>query len=319
MFQQACSSDSDTIAAWRDKWIANIVSNKKKYGSFADHSVGKLYGLSKGLPFIIAGSGPSLKLNIQELKNRPSFMPLVSCLHNFHAMEDNDARVDYYVTLDAGEITVGEVSEGGSRTAEEYWDLTKDRKLIAYIGTHPALLEKWQGEVYFYNTPVPEIKFREDVDAIEYFHQWFSTGGSVLGACMYFGRCYLGCPTTLFVGADFSFSNRDKVKFHYWDSKYDAAIGEVIKAVDLFGNTVKTWPSYYNFKNWFDYVTNVMPGIWINCTEGGIFGAYREGNIQSLIQLDLVKAYEIFNLHDKIEYQAKNPSQPGAGSDILII
>lgn len=319
MYSSASSSDGATITAWRDKWLANISANKIKYGNFAEHAVGKLHSSAEGLPAIIAGSGPSLKLNIGQLKNRPKCMKLVSCLHNFHAMEDNEARVDYYVSLDAGDITVGEVSEGGTKTADEYWDLSRDRTLVCYIGTHPELLEKWQGKVLFFNAPVPDEKFMKDVHAIEPFYQWVSTGGNVLGASMYFAKAYLGCPTCVFVGADFSFSNRDKVKFHYWDSKYDSVIGNTINAVDIFGNTVKTWPSYFSFKTWFDYVVNVMPGIWINSTEGGIFGSYREGNIQALIFLDLDKTFQIFGIHDNIRYQAENPSILSDKSNVLLI
>lgn len=319
MMAQACASDGATIAAWRELWLANIRANKEKFGSFADHAVGKLHGSAEGLPVIVAGSGPSLKLNIEHLKDRPKFMKLVSCLHNFHAMEDAGANVDYYVSLDAQELTVEEVSEGGTRSADEYWELTKDKTLVCVICTHPKLLEKWQGKVLFFNVPVPEKAYMDEVFAIERFMQWFSTGGCVLGAATYFAKAYLGCPTCLFVGADFSFSNRDKVKFHYWDSKYDKSIGETLKAVDVYGNTVRTWGSYYNFKQWFDYLSNVVPGIWINCTEGGIFGAYREGNIQSILYLDLLDAYKMFKIHDNIEYQAKNPSVEGPGSNVILI
>jgi len=319
LFQQACCSDEATVKAWAKEWIANIKANKKKYSSFADHSAGMLHGSAEGLPCIIAGSGPSLKLNIGMLKHRPKYMKLLSCLHNFHAMEDNDANVDYYFSLDAGYITVGEVSEGGKRTEEEYWELTKDKTLICVICTHPKLLEKWRGRVLFFNVPVPDKAYMAEVMAIEAFHQWFSTGGNVLGAATYFAKGFLGCPTCIFVGADFSFSNRDKVKFHYWDSKYDENIGETLRTVDVYGNSVKTWASYYSFKKWFDYLTNVMPGIWINATEGGIFGAYREGNIQSILYLDLENVYKMFKIHDNIEYQAKNPSVEAPGSHIILI
>jgi hypothetical protein len=319
MFNQACSSDGATIQAWREQWLANIRANKIKYGSFADHAAGSLHGSAEGLPCIIAGSGPSLKLNIEQLKNRPKFMKLLSCLHNFHAMEDNDCNVDYYFSLDAGEITVGEVSEGGKRTEEEYWELTTDKTLICVICTHPKLLEKWRGKVLFFNVPVPNKGYMDEVMAIEPFHQWFSTGGNVLGAATYFAKGYLGCPACIFVGTDFAFSNRDQIKFHYWDSKYDASIGETIRAVDIYGNSIKTWGSYYNFKQWFDYLTNVMPGIWINSTEGGIFGAYREGNIQSILYLDLQDAYRMFTIHDNIKYQAENPSVEGPGSHVILI
>ena len=88
---------------------------------------------------MLAGSGPSLVYNGEKLKNRGD-MPLISCLHNFHFFEDRDIKVDFYVTLDAGPITITEVSEGGKHDADWYWERTKDCTLVAFIGTHPDLI-----------------------------------------------------------------------------------------------------------------------------------------------------------------------------------
>lgn len=318
MYGAACSSDQTTIQAWRSKWIGNITQNSKKFGPFASKGIGQLFNQWIGGTAIVAGSGPSLALNIGKLKDRPKHLKLISCLHNFHAMEDNGAEVDYYVSLDAGPITVHEVSEGGSKTPEEYWELSAKRKLIAFIGTDPQLLDNWRGEIYFYNAPVPDDSYMAEVAAIDPFHQYVSNGGNVLGACMYIAKGWLGAVTTVFVGADFAFSNREKVKFHYWESQYDASIGQTIRTVDIFGNSVRTWPSYYNFKQWFDYVSQVCPGIYINATEGGTFGAYREGNIMSVVQMDLDKVFEMHSLSDKLRYRVDEPTAPIAGRDVIL-
>lgn len=318
MYGSACSSDGATISAWKPKWIGNITQNTKNFGSFAAMGIGQLFQSWLGKPVIIAGSGPSLVHNIGKLKNRPKCLGLVSCLHNFHAMEDNDAEVDYYVTLDAGPITVHEVSEGGSKTPDEYWTLTAKRKLIAFIGSDPELLTKWRGEIYFFNAPVPDESYMKEIAAINPMHQYISNGGNVLGACLYFAKGWLGAVTTIFIGADFSFSNREKIKFHYWDSQYDASIGETIRVVDIYGNSIRTWGSYYNFKLWFDYVTMVCPGHYINATEGGCFGAYREGNIMSVLQMELDRVFEMFSISGKLHYRAENPTEAASNKDVIL-
>lgn len=318
MYGAACSSDGQTVQAWRGKWIANITQNLKNHGPFASKGIGNLFQQWLGASCIVAGSGPSLALNIGKLKNRPKHMKLISCLHNFHAMEDNGAEVDYYVSLDAGPITIHEVSEGGARTPDEYWELTASRTLIAFIGSDPELLTRWRGKIFFFNAPVPDEGYMAEVAAIDPFHQYVSNGGNVLGASLYIAKGWLGAVTTIFVGADFAFSNRDKVKFHYWDSQYDASIGHTIRVVDIFGNTVKTWPSYHNFKLWFDYVSQVCPGIYINATEGGTFGSYREGNIMSVIQMDLDKVFEMHGISDKLRYRVDEPTAPIAGRDVIL-
>jgi hypothetical protein len=318
MYGSACSADATTVATWRVKWLSNITSNFKKYGPFASKGVGLLHQKWIGQTAIIAGSGPSLGLNIGKLKDRPKHIKLISCLHNFHAMEDNSAEVDYYVTLDAGPITVHEVSEGGTRTPEEYWEMTEGRTLIAFIGTDPQLLEKWRGEIYFYNAPVPDEGYMAELAAICPFHQYVSNGGNVLGASMYIAKAWMGVVSLVFVGADFAFSNRENIKFHYWKSQYDGEIGQTIRTVDIFGNSCKTWNSYYNFKLWFDYVSQVCPGIYINSTEGGTFGAYREGNIMSVLQMSLDRVFNMHQMSDKLRYRVDEPETALVGKDVIL-
>lgn len=306
--KDACSADDVTIKHWRETWIRNIKSNFKDFGPFSEKSVGKLFGSSKGAPCIIAGAGPSLKRNAHLLKSRPKEMILVSCLHNFHFMEDLEADVDYYVTLDAGPVTIDEVTEGGTKTEEEYWALTEKRTLIAYIGTDPRLLSKWQGEILFYNAPVPDKAYLEEISGLtEPFHIYVESGGSVLGTCLFFAKGILGSQVSIFIGADFSFSNGEKKQFHSWDSKYDANIGQCVGAVDVFGNRCITWPSYYNFKQWGDVVAQRVPGIYINATEGGILGAYRDGNLINIKQMFLEEVFETFGLHSHKENQCMHP------------
>lgn len=318
MYAVACRIDNATMDVWGEKWIANISANKQRFGCFAEMGIGQEWGKWAGKPVIIAGSGPSLRKNVEFLKDRPSSVGLVSCLHNFHYMEDNEANPEYYVSLDAGPITIDEVSEGGKRSADEYWQITKHRTLIAYIGSDPHLLDKWQGKILFFNAPIPSEIIKTRIDSIEIFHQWISNGGNVLGACLYFAKGYLGSPIVMFVGADFSFSNEHAIKFHPWDSKYDASMGDYLRAVDIYGNSVKTWASYWGFKQWFDFVAYTCPGIFVNCTEGGIFGAYREGNIAKVLQMDLVDAYKMFNVHDNIKFQAEYPSAQEQGNRVIL-
>lgn len=305
LYQQACSNDEGTIAKWREPWLKNIKANKEKFGSFAESSVGQLFGQFLHRPVIIAGSGPSLKFNVAKLKDRGS-IPLVSCLHNFHFMEDHDARPEYYVSLDAGEVTVDEVTEGGNPD-RDYWELTKDRTLLAFIGSHPRLLEKWQGRVLFFNAPVPDPSYQAEVKEIEDFNLWVSNGGNVFGSCLYISKVVLGAGTIIFVGADFSFGY-DK-RFHSWGSKYDAKMGHVMPLTDVFGNKVATWPSYANFKAWFDYVTLNVPGHYINCSEGGCLGSYPEGNLFSIQQMDLEKCFEMYTQNEHIKAQCENPAE----------
>lgn len=308
LFQAAASNDDVTIAHWRDIWIRNVRENKKRFGSFAEHSVGKLHGFMKNAPCIIAGSGPSLKVNAGQFKSRGR-IGLLSCLHNFHFLEDLDASVDFYVSLDAGPIVIDEVFEGGKHGEDYYWAKTKDKKLIAFIGTDPKLFEKWQGEVYLYAASVPDDVYQKTVHEIEPFDINISNGGNVLGACLYIAKAIMGANPIIFTGADFAFGY-DK-KFHSWDSKYDANMGYALKKTDVFGNKIYTWLSYYNFKCWFDSRCLDVPGIWINATEGGLLGAYDQGNLRCIKQMKLADVFEMYNMseHPAILKQVQSPHE----------
>lgn len=304
LFNEACQSDEITINSWRKTWEANVRQNHEKHGPFESKSLGQLFGYAHMKPVIIAGAGPSLKANAHELKNRQD-ITLVSCLHNFHFLEDIGAPADFYVSLDAGEVVIEEVYEGGSKSPEEYWALTKERTLLCYIGTSPRLLEKWQGKVLFFNCPVPDDAYMKFVDDVELFNVYVSNGGNVLGACLYIARAFMGASAIAFMGADFCFSY-DK-KFHAWDSKYDHKLGHVMRVRDVFGIPVYTWKSYHNFKGWFEWVTMTVPGVYYNCSEGGTFGAYDNGNLRSVIQMPIAQFIRQTTMYSEIEVQAKNP------------
>ena len=297
----ACSSDDVTINSWRDTWKRNVRANHTTHGPFCENSIGTIFGRQSKRPIIIAGSGPSLKDNATELKQKGDTC-LISCLHNFHYLEDLGCPADYYVSLDAGEVVVDEVFEGGFNTEDEYWDLTKGRTLLCYIGTSPQLLKKWQGKVLFFNAPVPDEDYNKFLEEVEVFNTYVSNGGNVLGACLYIAKAFLGASIVGFIGADFCFSY-DK-KFHAWDSKYDAKLGNVLRVKDVFGNSVYTWKSYHNFKGWFEYISLTVPGFYVNCSEGGTFGAYTEGNIRSVHQMPLKDFIRQMNMFDEIREQA---------------
>lgn len=304
LFQEACENDEVTINAWRATWEKNVRENHEKHGPFAEKSIGQIFGGMHQRPAIIAGAGPSLKHNAKDLKDRGD-IPLISCLHNFHFLEDQGTPADYYVSLDAGEVVIDEVSEGGAKAPDEYWELSKDRTLLCYIGTSPRLLEKWRGKVLFFNCPVPDEKFMKFVDEIEVFNTYVSNGGNVLGACLYIAKAFLGASVIGFMGADFCFSY-DK-KFHGWDSKYDAKMGHCLKVKDVFGIPVYTWKSYHNFKGWFEWVAMTVPGIYFNLSEGGTLGAYTDGNIRAITQMPVSQFIRQMNMYEEIKEQALDP------------
>lgn len=303
----AASNDETTVQAWSKTWIEQIRKNRARVGDFASQGVGKLFGLHQAKACVIAGSGPSLKVNGEQLKERHG-MPLISCLHNFHFFEDRGVKPDFYVSLDAGPVVIDEISEGGALSPDEYWERTKDHTLVAYIGSHPDLIAKWQGPIFFFNAALPPGDTKKEADEAAGFYTFLGSGGNVFGACLYLARAILGCSIVGFVGADFSFDYQDK--FHGWDSKYDKSLGQCIRVTDVYGIKRNTWQSYHNFKCWFEYVACTVPGAYFNCTEGGTLGAYPEGNIAQFTYMDLKEYLDMIGMNQHVKAQCERPGEP---------
>jgi len=315
MYAQACGNDKITMDSWREIWIKNITSSHKRFGSFKDNACQSLVHEFKHRPVIIAGSGPSLKVNAKLLKERGD-IGLISCLHNKGYFDDIGVVPDYYMSLDAGKIVIPEATQGGKEDAQVYWDKSKDQKLLAYIGSDPNLFDKWQGKVHLFNCPVgdPAVQVLTDGDkALEVFAGYISTGGNALGASMYFAKAVMGANPVIFVGADFAFGH-DK-KFHAWDSPYDKQHQggfwwpSVYSQLKCF-----TWNSYFNFKTWVETVAVWRsPGIFINATEGGILGSYNEGNIEQIQQMSLANVLARY-----LHYSKVDPSTKSSAADCLL-
>jgi hypothetical protein len=309
LWHNAVRSDEVTVKAWHDIWVRNTEENSK-VSNFAENSAMATHHACRYQPVIVAGSGPSLKKNWKMLveeasdSNHPGRcgIKMVSCLHNFGFMEDRDLMGpdDYYITLDAGEITLSEVTEGGKdHDPDWYWERTANRTLIAYHAAYPALIKKWKGKILWFTTPFSSLDVGK---ALGQWVDWskvpaFNVGGCVLGAAWYFSRALLGCSVPIMIGADFSFGY-DR-KFHAWQSQYDSKFSGVMPWTDVYGNRVWTWRSYFGFKSWLDHQAMGGQGnnaqLMINATEGGILGSYADGNIQQIIQMDLKRAMHMFN------------------------
>ena len=64
----------------------------------------------------------------------------------------------------------------------------------------------------------------------------------------------------------------------------------------------------YNFKLWFDLVAQRVPGFYINASEGGILGAYRDGNISAIKQMWYDDMIDMFTLHKHKKDHCSDPA-----------
>lgn len=309
LHQTACRGDAVTIDRWKETWITNCKKTKERFKSFAKHSIGKLHGLNRNKPAIICGSGPSLKESIEALKENAAMehpLMVVSCLHNFGFFEDNGFHADFYLSLDAGDIVCDDVFEGREKKPEDYWAATKGKKLLASVMSPPKLFDLWQGEVYLFTTIIPDVNLQNELQAVEPFKHYISCGGNALGACLYIAKAVFSSDIIHFVGADFCFDYDDK--FHSYATHYDNP-GGYERVVDVFGLPRKTWPSYQNFRCWFEWVACNVPGRYVNCSEGSL-GAYPGGNIKQFQYMSLKDALLPYLAAERVYLQRYDPQNP---------
>ena len=301
-YQRAAANDGTTVNSWRETWLSHAKANKEKFGSFGDKTIGALYGINRGKPAIICGSGPSLKTSIPALRENADLknpLMVVSCLHNFGYFEDEGFHADYYMTLDAGKIVIDDVYENRKEKPEHYWAASKGKKLLATTMTDPKLFDLWQGEIYLFNILMPDLKLQQELKEIEQFSHYVSCGGNALGGCFYVTKAIFGSDVIHFVGADFCFDYNNQ--FHSYKTHYDT-VGQYITWPDVYGVRRKTWASYLGFKFWFDWVVMNVPGNYVNCSEG-LFGAYPEGNLKHMKYMSLSEALRPYRQTEWVQRQ----------------
>jgi hypothetical protein len=309
LYGQACVNDTVTVNSWAKQWLDQCRINAAN-NDFNNNLATKLANTNLLKPAIVAGSGPSLKKNAKELLKKAKDVPIVSCLHSYAFFHDLGIEVPYFVNLDAGDITIAEMSQGGTKNADYYWETTKDKTLIAVYHSNPEIIKRWKGKILWFSAMIPDQQVMTEylkVANVKDEKVFFNVGGNSLGAAYYFARAIMGSMTIAFIGADFAFGYNQK--FHPFDSPYDQQFSGLIPVTDVFGNRVYTWQSYFNFKCWFEYEAmggaGNNPGIMINCTEGGILGSYAEGNMQQIIQMPLAEFIKMTSMYTFLDQVVK--------------
>lgn len=312
MFSFATRNDTATINHFGEIWKSQLTQNAKEF-NITQCTAFEENGKQAYKPVIIAGAGPSLSKNINVLKEMRGDICLVSCLRNFAYFEDNGIKADYYVNLDAGEVTASEWCKNGKMNPEYYIKLSKDRVLVSPVVGHPLLHRQWLGEKKWFNIPTNIHEYVELSKKVLKKDLYFNVGGNVLGACLYFAQAVLGAGSIIFIGADFSNSYQNKFYHSNAESVLEPdkfGTQNMMRVPDVFGVPVWTVPSYYGFKQWFDFICmGGKSGVkcrYINCTEGGILGSYKEGNIRAIEQCDLETVLRDFNYHKHLPEKINN-------------
>ena len=257
----------NTIAYRQKQWVDNFtdnVANRVKGG----YGVISLLNTLKYIPCIIVGSGPTLDANIHLLKDLQNKACIISCDSSTKALLDHGVHPHLILSTD---------SKGAVKEFFRGMDL-KNFNFILDTFCHPEtaqLLIDEGAKIYWYNTlPVESCSFSEVLNQWTGYLGNLGTGGCVATTIWSFAVQHLGCDPTILVGLTEAYYDKTHqyaacVEKHN-KSHIDAYGSEPMQVKDIYDRDCYTQPGFDSFRAWFEDAFLWVPGIFINCSEGGI-------------------------------------------------
>ncbi len=161
------------------QWVKNYKENKSK-GRFDRLSTKPLAYLYRNayyhkVPVVLLCAGPSLDDNIGQLKEYQNNAIIVCVDMALYAVQQAGITPDFVVSVDS------------SIHISKMWELcdTRGMKLICPTTTHPDTIDKWEGEIFFFN----QIDRADDIK------------GFILSHLIQPTASYGSIPNRFFVGA----------------------------------------------------------------------------------------------------------------------
>jgi hypothetical protein len=287
--KQAKGISKKTVKTFSKQWIENLTENAKMC-DFSKYSIYSLKDKYKGETAYLVGASPSLSKNVKELKKKKGI--IIACGHVLKFLLENGVKPDFVIVLDANEVE-GDFLDVG--------DKSKDIKLLADIMVHPKVFKIWKGRIWFFRLMGRWIGKRKNgkpygdrthqkLWTLSKFNDLLFTNGSVMGGA-YSAAELFGIKRIVFVGMDFSMPMSSSYVLRYSGGEEDEGTLEHYDQqvdVDISGRGVWGKGRMFFYKYWFDGMSMIRPKIeFINATEGGILGAYPEGNLKSIKQMKL--------------------------------
>ena len=282
------SSSNAKTSARADAWIANVIANRPIYS--------KGNPPLKGLTVFIVAAGPSLKKNVEHLKNlgRNQLIVCVDAAYRF--LITSGVVPDYCVSLDADARMLSMVD--GTDTAAT--------TLVAQASASPALVSYWKGDKFFLRATggsrdlddklhaahrvvraTKVIAEGDELDPLNDIKVEFAglrdaltCGGNVTSYAHAFALTLLKAQKIVFVGADYGWENENE----FYAGGQHALMGKerqdgekIFSHPRLGGGECFTNFSMFSFKKWHDDLAVHVQEVCVNATEGGILGVAQDG------------------------------------------
>lgn len=181
----------NTIRRFRKEWVENILVNAAR--NLHTKSFRGLQDSCRGMPAVIAGSGPSLGMEIESLKAIRDRVLLIAAGSSIQSLLHHGVEPDLIVSMDAGEA---------NRRVFEKLDVSHIPFLYVPMIKHTAIRDAQSPfllHAYFDVDALSQTIMAADGEDVV-----FGTSSTVSGTALQ-AAAFLGCREMILIGQDFSF------------------------------------------------------------------------------------------------------------------
>lgn len=223
--------------------------------------VSHLKGLFMGVPAILVAAGPSLGKNVYHLEQAKGRAIIIAADTALSYLLVRGIVPDFVVSVDPQE---------GTFKKYQGVDIPEEVALVFHPSAYHRIVKHFPGPKYALDAAMPA-------------YQWLQEHWSRKGPLDHETMCqahvgfnlaqWMGCGSIVLVGQDLSYTQEGLHVKHggYLTEAEEAknvAEGQVTR--NIFGEPVKTNPTYLNYKAIFEKKIGEFPGKVLNATEGGL-------------------------------------------------
>ena len=223
--------------------------------------VNAVKGVFSGKPAILVGAGPSLGKNVHLLQQAKGKAVIISADTMVGYLLERGIDPDFVVSVDPQE-----------RTYEKYKgvDIPSDVALVFHPGCSDHIFKHFPG---------PKLVAAPSMLPYKWLQDYWSEKGSIEGDV----QCqvhlgfnlaeWMGCDPITIIGMDLCYTDdlmHVKGGSYTTPDEEAAYVQRGVRTVNMFGEQVRTFPSYLLYKTTFEKRIGEISGRCFNATEGGM-------------------------------------------------
>lgn len=245
-----------------DDWIKNFYLNLNQVAKSAD--IEDLAGKFNGVPAIMVSAGPSLKKNIEVLRQVENRAIIIANGSTVSILQEAGIKPHIMLGID-----------GCENMSEIFCSIQWTDIIFAYLlNVHHRCVNLYQGpKLYLKSNAEPMVQALEE--GIGHPTRIVQTGGSCANVSMDFINI-LGCDPIIMIGQDLAYTGMEVyAEGHLHKDRADAFVRDssnLIKVKDIYGNEIFTAQNLLTMLYTFENYVGKQPATrhFINATEGGI-------------------------------------------------